>query len=155
MTLAITQADFGDPALHDFLTAHLADMAPTAPAESRHALDLGGLQQPHVQLWVAHLDDELVGTAALSTFERDHAEVKSMRTDPAVRGRGVASALLVHTLNYARAQGVSRVSLETGSMDFFAPARALYARHGFVECAPFGAYRTDPNSVFMTRNLTT
>ena len=53
----------------------------------------------------------------------------------------------------ARRRGYSRLSLETGSMPYFAPARALYARAGFAPCAPFGDYVEDPNSVFMTRVL--
>ena len=77
-----------------------------------------------------------------------------MRTAPRVRGRGIASALLAHALADARSRGVERVSLETGSMEFFAPARALYARSGFEPCGPFGSYVADPLSTFMTLELT-
>ena len=54
-------------------------------------------------------------------------------------------------MNEAQRRGYDRLSLETGSQDFFVPARELYARHGFGACAPFGSYVDDPNSVFMTR----
>ncbi|MGZ4451620.1 MAG: GNAT family N-acetyltransferase, partial [Nocardioides sp.] len=70
---------------------------------------------------------------------------------PAHRGAGIATSVLRHVLADARERGVERLSLETGSADFFAPARALYAKHGFVECEPFGSYRPDPHSTFMTR----
>lgn len=152
--MQISRADFTDPRLSAFLQAHLDDIEPTAPPESRHALDLSALQQPHVRLWVAAEGEELVGTAALAELEPHHEELKSMRTEPRLRGRGVASRLLTHLLDDARARGVERVSLETGSMEFFAPARALYARAGFVPCPPFGSYAEDPLSTFMTRGLT-
>jgi putative acetyltransferase len=146
----ITRADFADPRLADFLQAHLDDMEPTAPPESRHALDLSGLQRDDVRLWVATDDDRLVGTAALAALGDAHEELKSMRTDPQLRGQGIASRLLVHLLDDARSRGAERVSLETGSMEFFAPARAFYARAGFEPCPPFGSYVDDPNSTFMT-----
>lgn len=153
--LTIRRADFDDPALSAFLEAHLDDMAPTAPPESQHALNLDELNQPMVRMWVALAGDTLVGTAALAQLVTGHEELKSMRTDPARRGSGVASALLQHVLDDARSRGVDRISLETGSMAFFTPARALYAKHGFVECEPFGKYVLDPNSTFMTLELTT
>ena len=154
----ITRADFTDPGLAAFLQEHLDDMEPTAPPESRHALELGDLQAPGVRLWVATDGDVIVGTAALAVVpaaheEEAHEEVKSMRTAPRARGRGVASALLAHLVADARSRGVARLSLETGSMEFFAPARALYRRAGFEPCAPFGSYVEDPLSVFMTQAL--
>jgi putative acetyltransferase len=74
-----------------------------------------------------------------------------MRTHPSRRGRGVAGRVLDHLLADARRRGIRRVSLETGSAEFFAPARALYTRAGFVPCPPFGTYREDLHSVFLTR----
>ena len=153
MTILIDPADFARADLRDFLQAHLDDMEPTAPPESRHALDLSGLRVPGVRMWVARLDDALVGTVALKSLTPSHDELKSMRTDPAVRGKGVASALLEHALADARAREVKQVSLETGSMAFFEPARALYRKYGFTDCGPFGSYAQDPNSAFMTIRL--
>nr|WP_105567854.1 GNAT family N-acetyltransferase [Microbacterium halophytorum] len=153
MTLTITPADFSDPSLRTFLEAHLADMAPTAPPESQHALDYDALQRPGVRLWTAVVDGATVGTVALAELEPGHEELKSMRTDPAMRGRGIASELLRFALDDARSRGASRVSLETGSMEFFAAAHRLYARHGFVETEPFGSYAPDPLSTFMTLTL--
>ena len=97
--------------------------------------------------------DTVVAVGALRRLSADHGELKSMHTAQAARGRGVGSAMLRHIMAAARARGMSRLSLETGSWAYFAPARALYARHGFVECGPFGEYREDPNSVFMTLEL--
>ncbi|QSF57345.1 GNAT family N-acetyltransferase [Nocardioides sp. zg-1228] len=148
--MEITRADFDDPRLAAFLRAHLDDLAPTAPPESRHALDLAALRGDGVRLWVGTDDGAIVGTAALAALGDGHEELKSMRTEPRVRGTGVASRLLAHALADARARGVGRVSLETGSMEFFAPARRFYARAGFVPCPPFASYADDPLSCFMT-----
>ena len=152
--IQISAADFDDPSLLEFLQAHLEDLAPTAPAESRHALDVSELRQGAVRMWVARDDAaSVVGTVALAPVTATHEELKSMRTAPLHRGVGIASQLLAHALSDARRRGVGRVSLETGSMEFFAPARALYRKSGFIECPPFGGYSNDPNSLFMTRPL--
>lgn len=153
MQLSIERADFTDPDLETFLRAHHDDLVPTAPAESHHALGLRELLAPDVRLWVAFVREEIVGTGAVATVEPAHEEIKSMRTDPRRRGQGIATRLLEHLLKDARGRDIQRISLETGSMEFFAPARALYAKAGFVACPPFGSYTEDPNSVFMTKTL--
>jgi putative acetyltransferase len=116
-------------------------------------LDPRELQAPDVRLWVASVGEEIVGTGALAALGPGHEELKSMRTDPERRGNGIATRILGHLLQDARGRGIRRISLETGSMEFFAPARALYAKAGFVLCSPFGSYTQDPNSVFMTKAL--
>ncbi|WP_148614756.1 GNAT family N-acetyltransferase [Nocardioides rubriscoriae] len=136
-----------------FLEAHVAQLRSLSPPESTHALDLAGLRAPGVSFWSAYDAGELVGCAALKALTDDHAELKSMRTAPHRVGEGIGAGLVTFVLERARERGFSRVSLETGSEEFFAPARRLYARHGFVECPPFGDYRPDPLSTFMTRAL--
>ncbi|PRI10484.1 GNAT family N-acetyltransferase [Leucobacter massiliensis] len=128
-------------------------MKPTAPNESRHALDLETLQTPTVRLWTAHIDDEIVGTVALVEIDLKHAELKAMRTAPRCRRQGIAAKLLEHALVDASSRGLSRVSLETGAASFFAAAHALYRKAGFQDSGPFGRYSEDPHSVFMTRTL--
>lgn len=153
MTISVCRADFSDPRLASFLQSHLDEMRPTAPAESRHALDLNALSQPSVRLWVAWDGESIAATGALAALEPGHEELKSMRTAPGLRGRGLGRLMLDHLLEDAAGRSVQRISLETGSMDFFAPARRLYASAGFVVCPPFGEYREDPNSVFMSLAL--
>lgn len=149
----IEQADFGDASLAAFLQTHLDDIAPTGPATSCHALDMTQLMDPSIQLWVVRYRNVVAATGALASLDSRHEELKSMRTAPELRGRGIARRLLGHLIEDARGRGVTRISLETGSMDFFAPARFLYATAGFVECPPFGDYSDDPNSTFMTLTL--
>jgi putative acetyltransferase len=99
------------------------------------------------------LTNSLAGCGALKELDPQHAEIKSMRMASSHRRKGVAKQLLQHMLDEAKHRGYTRVSLETGSMDFFLPARALYASFGFEHCPPFADYIEDPNSVFMTKEL--
>ncbi|MDA0672635.1 MAG: GNAT family N-acetyltransferase [Cyanobacteria bacterium] len=142
--------DLSGPAIAAFLEEHLQDMRAASPPESKHALDLAGLRQPDITFWTVWDQDRLIGCGAIKALGPDHGEIKSMRTAAAYRGQGVASRLLRHMVHTAQGRGYRRLSLETGSMAFFAPARRLYAQHGFTPCPPFGDYREDPNSVFMT-----
>ncbi|UJJ60163.1 GNAT family N-acetyltransferase [Rhodanobacter denitrificans] len=141
------------PEVLALLREHLDSIAPTAPAESRHALDLGGLRSPDVTFWSIWDGPLLAGFGALKHLDASHAEIKSMRTAASHLRRGVASRLLQHLIQEAVARDYSRLSLETGSMAFFEAARRLYASAGFVPCPPFGSYQADPNSVFMTKQL--
>jgi putative acetyltransferase len=136
-----------------FLQEHLRDMRGNSPIESCHVLDLEGLRRPEITFWSAWEGSTLMGCAALKRLDAGQAELKSMRTAPAARGKGVGSAILSHVLAEAAARGYGRVSLETGAGDFFAPARALYEKFGFVACGPFADYADDPNSAYYTKTL--
>jgi putative acetyltransferase len=153
LRIRILQADLDDPRVVELIENHvLAARRQTAPG-SAHALDLSGLRSSDVSVWVADRGDAIVGTGALKRLSEVEGEVKSMYTSPSARRLGVASIMLSHIVDAARNEGLSRLSLETGSWPYFDPARALYASFGFVECEPFGEYREDPNSVFMTLNI--
>jgi putative acetyltransferase len=151
--MRIITGDFSDARVLELLRIHLtSSRANTAPG-SAHALDIAGLQSPDVSFWTIWEGETLLGCGALKRLAPDHGEVKSMHTAQAARRTGVGSAMLRHIVATARARGMTRLSLETGSWDHFAPARALYRSHGFVECGPFGDYVLDPNSVFMTLEI--
>lgn len=154
--MRITSGDLDSPEVRSLIADHLQDMRATSPACSVHALDLTTLRDPRLSFWTVWtndgLDEHLAGCGALKEVNGE-GEIKTMRTVPVMRGRGVARLMLEHILSQARARNLSRVSLETGSQDFFHPARSLYAAHGFTECPPFGDYTEDPNSVFMTLAL--
>ena len=159
MNMEILVSDLRNQDIALFLQEHMEDMRATSPPESIHALDLEALRHPNITFWTVYSDGTtsptrtLIGCGAIKQLSHDHGEIKSMRTSRETRGQGVASHLLRHILQEAKARGFSRVSLETGSMDFFAPARKLYQKHGFQYCAPFADYQEDPNSVFMTLDL--
>ena len=151
--MRIFQGDLEDPRVADLLRIHLTRArAQTAPG-SAHALDATGLQLPGITFWTIWEDEMLLGFGALKQLSVDHGEVKSMHTAQSMRRRGAASAILRHIIATARASGMSRLSLETGSWEYFRPAHAFYKSHGFVECAPFADYAPDPNSVFMSLDL--
>jgi putative acetyltransferase len=135
------------------LEEHLRGMYEVTPHESVHALDLSGLRRPEVTMWSAWEGGELLGCGALKALDAQHGEVKSMRTARPQLRRGVATAILLEIIAESRRRGYRRVSLETGSMAAFEPARALYARFGFQPCGPFADYSDDPNSYYMTLEL--
>lgn len=152
--MQIQQDDLSGPEVIALLEEHLRCMAEVSPPESRHALNLDGLRQPEVTFWSLWEDGVLAGCGAVKELDAKHGEVKSMRTAYAFQRRGVASRMLRHLIHEAKQRGYERLSLETGSMAYFEPARQLYAAFGFTYCGPFGSYREDPNSVFMTRPIT-
>lgn len=137
----------------EFLAEHIQEMKAVSPPESKHALDLEGLKKPEITFWTVWDGISLIGCGAIKQLDSNHAEIKSMRTSVTYRKKGIASMLLEHILNEAKLKGYRRISLETGSMLFFEPARNLYRKYGFKNCAPFSTYKEDPNSVFMTKEL--
>ena len=145
--------DLGGPEIRALLEEHLRDMHELSPPESVHALDLAKLRDPRITFWTAWSNLELLGCGALKELDARHGEIKSMRTTSARRRHGVGRAMLQHIVSEARSRSYSRLSLETGAMEAFAPARRLYESFGFAYCAPFADYNEDPNSVFMTRTL--
>ncbi len=145
--------DLSGSEIHELLQEHLRSMFLHSPPESVHALDIEGLRQPEITFWTVWENDELLGCGALKELDSQHAEIKSMRTALPHLRKGVAKNLLTHILKEARRRGYSRLSLETGSMEAFEPARQLYTNFGFTSCAPFADYVEDPYSVFMTREL--
>ncbi len=142
--------DLTRPEIHALLSEHLRSMHALSPPGSVHALDLAALRRPEITFWTAWEGPVLLGCGALMELSRTHGEVKSMRTPETQRRTGAGRALLMHIIETANSRGYERLSLETGSIAAFEPARQLYASAGFVETGPFGKYVDDPNSRFMT-----
>ena len=145
--------DLSGPEIYKLLQEHLDDMARHSPPESIHALDLEALRNPDITFWTVWESGELLGCGALKELDAQHGEIKSMRTSSRHLRKGVAKYVLHHILEVAKCRDYSRLSLETGSMEAFEPARNLYASFGFTYCEPFSDYVEDPYSVFMTREL--
>lgn len=151
--MIIKADDLTGSAIIELIREHLQGMTEHSPPESIHALNLEGLKKPEITFWSIWEDGELMGCGALKELAGGHGEVKSMRTSKSHLRKGVARRLLEHIVEEAERRGYKRISLETGSMDAFEPARRLYASFGFQYCEPFSDYIHDPNSVFMTKEL--
>ena len=151
--MLIKKDDLSGEEIRALLQQHLDDMALHSPPESIHALDFTALRRPEITFWTVWHSTSLMGCGALKELNAKHGEIKSMRTATRHLRKGVAAGLLDHILAEARQRRYERVSLETGSMDAFKPARRLYTRAGFAECRPFSDYKPDPNSIFMTLRL--
>ena len=143
------------PDVRELLRRHLEFARATTPPEGVFALDANGLLDPAVTVFSLREDGDLIAIGALRELDGGHGELKSMHTAAAARGRGAGRAILDHIIGVAAGRGYERLSLETGSMPAFGPARALYARAGFTRCGPFGGYRPSPTSTFMTLRLGT
>ncbi|GAB5381814.1 MAG: GNAT family N-acetyltransferase [Aliiglaciecola sp.] len=140
-------------AVKEILQAHHQEMFKHSPPESVHALDQSQFHAENIRFYSAWQGARLAGCGALKSLDTSHVEIKSMRTAPAFLRQGVAAKILSHLLEQAKKEGYSQISLETGTMDFFKPARLLYKRFGFAECPPFADYFDDPHSVCMTKML--
>lgn len=145
--------DLTSSAIIGLLQEHLRNMALHSPPESVHALDLEALRKPEITFWTVWLGEELMGCGALKELDSQHGEIKSMRTAAGHLRKGVAARLLQHILDEAKRRSYRRLSLETGSMEAFAPARKMYAAFGFEPCLPFANYSEDPYSLFMAKFL--
>lgn len=149
----ITQESPLQPGLSDLMARHTHAMHADTPPESIHMLDAAALAGPEILFFVMREDGRPVGMGALKWFGSAQGELKSMHVLSELRGRGLARRMLDHLVAQARAAGMHRLSLETGTQDSFLPARSLYESAGFVACPPFADYRPDPMSAFMTLSL--
>ena len=149
----IREDDLTGPEIAALLQLHLDEMYQWSPPESVHAMPMERLRAPDVTFYSAWNGGELAACGAIKHLSADHGELKSMRADPAWRGKGAGKAMLLHLIAEARERGYSRLSLETGPTEQFEPARQLYLNHGFALCGPFSDYPNDAFSVFMTRTL--
>lgn len=151
--ITLKKGDLDDPRIIALIRYHVEMGRANTQEGSAHALDVSGLKTADIDFWAIWDGETLLGIGALKRLDTTHGEVKSMHTTKEARRRGVGSMMLSHIIATARGYGLTRLSLETGSWDYFRPAWALYERHGFSVCPPFGSYKPDPNSVFMSLEL--
>ena len=151
--MEIRTGGLDDPRVVALLRHHFDKCHEVTPPGSAHVFDLSRLRAPDVDFFAAWEGDELLGVGAVKYFAEGYGEVKSMHTTQAARRRGAGRHILAQIIAVARAKGIGRLNLETGSFGYFAPAVALYTSHGFTECPPFGDYKPDPNSLFLTRAI--
>lgn len=151
--MKIRRDDLKGPEIAALLHTHLADAASHSPPGSIHALDLEALRTPEIRFWTAWEGGALLGCGALKDMRDGEGEIKSMHTAAAHRGKGVAASIVEVIIEDAQARGFRYLYLETGAMEAFTPARALYGKFGFTTCAPFGSYVEDPLSTHMMLKL--
>ena len=151
MVIAVDDPNAED--VRELLRRHLEFARANTPPEDVHALDVDQFTGPAVTFYSYRRDGELLAVGALKQLDGRHAELKSMHTAAAARGRGIGRAMVEYLIGVARDHGFSRVSLETGSTPAFAPARSLYAQAGFTPCGPFGDYPPGRGNTFMTLAL--
>lgn len=151
--MVIKRDDLTGSEVISLINEHLHGMTLHSPPESIHALGLEKLKRPEITFWTTWDGEQLMGCGALKELDRHHGELKSMRTASAHLRKGVAQRMLEHIIKEGERRGYTRLSLETGSMEAFIPARKLYEKYGFHYCPPFGDYAEDPNSLFMTKEL--
>lgn len=153
LAITIRPDDLSDERTQALVRAHFADLSSLTPAESCHVLDLDQLRKPGIHFWSAWDGEQVVGIGALADLGGGRGELKSMRVADSHRGTGVGRAILRVLIDSAVDSGFISLWLETGTEPEFKPARRLYASEGFVTCAPFGTYKEDPLSTYMTRQL--
>jgi len=151
--IKIALDDLRDGSVIKLLQAHRREMLKHSPPESVHALDIEAMKAPTLTFWVASINGVVAGCAALKHLDSTHVELKSMKVSDEFLGRGVGRALLGYLLAEAKRQSYQRLSLETGVMDAFIPARTLYQSVGFTECSPFDNYVYDKHSVCMSLEI--
>ena len=149
----IRRDDLTGEAVLALLRLHLEEMHRWSPACKVHAMPPERLREPDVTFYSAWDGDRLAAVGALKDLGSGRGELKSMRADPAWRGKGAGRAMLDHLLGEARARGMTWLGLETGRPEPFGPAVRLYEANGFVECEPFGDYVSDEFSLCMSRTL--
>lgn len=139
--------------VHALLAQHFAEMRAGSPPSACHVLPVDGLKVPEIRFFTLREDGALLGCGALKRLEPGHGEIKSMRTAEAALGRGVGKALLDHIVATACSEGMTRLSLETGSTEQFAAANRLYEKEGFERTGPFGGYADTPFTRFFTKEI--
>ena len=152
-SLTLRVDDLAGEPTRRLIARHLQGMHANSPAESVHAFDIDKLKDASVTFWSAWHGDEIAGCGALKQLTATSGEIKSMRVADDHLGQGVGRIMLEHIMAQARTRGMTRLWLETGSAPAFLPALKLYESAGFERCGPFGTYKPDPFSIFMTRPL--
>ena len=147
------EGNFDDPEVHELLTKHFIELRAASPEGSAHVLDIPGLRIPSIKFWSLWEKNQLMGCGALKFLDKDNGEFKSIRIHDNFRGKGYGSKIVNHLINEAKILKIKRLSIETGSGDFFAPARKLFNNCGFKPCPPFAHYKEDINSLYLTKFL--
>ena len=147
------EGNFEHPKVNDLLIKHFKELKSVSPEGSAHVLDISGLKDPSIKFWSIWEENTLIGCGALKFLDENHGEFKSIRVIDDFRKKGYGFKIINHLIEEAKKLNVKRLSLETGSGDFFLPARKLFQKVGFEKCSPFAHYKEDTNSCYMSLDL--
>ena len=145
--------NFDNLEVNDLLKKHFVELRSVSPAGSTHVLDIDGLKDPSIKFWSLWENNKLIGCGALKFLEKDHGEFKSIRVADEFRKKGIGERIINHLIDEAKKLEISKLSIETGAGEFFAPARKLFNKFGFKKSEPFAHYKVDPNSCYFTLDL--
>tara|TARA_B100000676_G_C17635465_1_gene608815 strand:- start:152 stop:619 length:468 start_codon:yes stop_codon:yes gene_type:complete len=145
------EGNFENKEVNDLLTKHFIELRAASPKGSAHVLDIPGLKVPSIKFWSFWNKDKLMGCGALKLLNKTHGEFKSIRIHNSFRKKGNGIKVISHLIEKAKKLGLERISIETGSGDFFIPARKLFKKCDFKPCKPFAHYKEDVNSIYLTK----
>ena len=147
------EGNFDNPEVNELLKKHFIELRSVSPEGSTHVLDIDGLKDPSIKFWSLWENNKLIGCGALKFLEKDHGEFKSIRVADEFRKKGIGERIINHLIEEAKKLEISKLSIETGAGEFFAPARKLFNKFGFKKSEPFAHYKIDPNSCYFTLDL--
>ena len=147
------EGNFDNFEVNDLLKKHFIELRSVSPAGSTHVLDIDGLKDPSIKFWSLWENNKLIGCGALKFLEKDHGEFKSIRVADEFRKKGIGERIINHLIQEAKKLEITKLSIETGAGEFFAPARKLFNKFGFKKSEPFAHYKVDPNSCYFTLDL--
>lgn len=142
------QNNFDDYEVNKLLKKHFIELRSVSPEGSTHVLDINGLKNASIKFWSLWEENKLVGCGALKFLETYHGEFKSIRVADDFRKKGYGKKIIHHLISESKEIGIKKLSVETGSGNFFLPARKLFTSCGFKPCNPFAHYKLDPNSCY-------
>ena len=144
------EGNFDNSEVLDLLNKHFIELRSVSPEGSAHVLDIEGLKDQNIKFWSLWEDSQLMGCGALKFLNKEHGEFKSIRVEDRFRKKGNGIKILKHLIFEAKKLNIKRISVETGTGNFFSPARKLFTKCGFKLCKPFAHYKEDPNSCYMS-----
>ena len=147
------EGNFDNPEVDELLRKHFIELRSVSPAGSTHVLDIDGLKNPSIKFWSLWENEKLMGCGALKFLNESHGEFKSIRVADQYRGKGYGKKIISHLIAEAKELKIKKISIETGSGEFFKSARRLFKNFGFEKCEPFSHYKTDTNSCYMTLEI--
>ena len=144
------EGNFDNPEVNELLVKHFIELRSVSPEGSTHVLDIAGLKDSSIMFWSLWEQDQLIGCGALKFLNKNHGEFKSIRVADKFIKKGNGIKVINHLINKAKKLNIKRISLETGTGNFFIPARKLFDKCGFRACKPFAHYKKDPDAYYMS-----